>query len=77
MILRHFSTQRLASHQDFVKFVSISQFDHEPTNPLYLILFGHRLTEFEENRDERAHPEELAALRMEANTWGLLQALIP
>jgi len=36
-----------------------------------------RLTELEGNPDERAHPEELAALRMEANTWGLLQALIP
>ncbi|KIM73766.1 hypothetical protein PILCRDRAFT_55142, partial [Piloderma croceum F 1598] len=36
-----------------------------------------QLAEFEENLDDRAHAEELAALRMEENTWGLLQALIP
>ena len=36
-----------------------------------------RLNEFEENLDERPDPHEVEALRMEANTWGLLQALIP
>lgn len=36
-----------------------------------------RLAEFEENLDERADPSEIEALRMEANTWGLLQALMP
>ncbi|KZP13590.1 hypothetical protein FIBSPDRAFT_797582 [Athelia psychrophila] len=36
-----------------------------------------QLAELEENRDERAHPEEVAALRMEMATWGLLQALMP
>ena len=35
-----------------------------------------QLAEFKEKLDERAHPEELAASRMEENTWGLLQALI-
>lgn len=36
-----------------------------------------QLVELEENLDERPQPEELAALRMGANTWGLLQALMP
>jgi len=54
--------------------VSLSSLTYHITD---FTLFHYRLAEFEENRDERAHPEELAALRMEANTWGLLQALIP
>jgi hypothetical protein len=79
MTLRRFSIQRLASHQGFVKFVAISEFKQCNFYSVANISFwfNHRLAEFEENLDDRAHAEELAALRMEENTWGLLQALIP
>jgi hypothetical protein len=66
-------------HQGFVKYVAISEFKqfNIPPQCIHFISVHRRLAEFEDNRDERAHPEELAVLRMEANTWGLLQALIP
>lgn len=37
----------------------------------------HRLAEFEENGGARTSQEDIDLLRLEQNTWGLLQAVMP
>ena len=71
--LHLFSIQRLGLHQDF-EFVGTNGFISSDI-PFIVLISLWCTTGLEENRDERAHPEELTALRMEANTWGFLQAL--
>jgi hypothetical protein len=45
---------------------------------LFTILNGTvRITDFEENGDERLSQEDIDVLKLEENTWGLLQALMP
>jgi hypothetical protein len=36
-----------------------------------------RLVEFEENGEQKPPQEDLDLLRLEQNTWGLLQAVMP